>query len=97
MRSRFEHTVGAVVVGLAAGAVASFIASPLLLFGVGERTGIIKMVVFGPRPEPAGWISPALIGTSIGVGGIVAWLVFWLLDKKIYPERGVRNSSSHTP
>ena len=82
MHSRFEHTVGAIMIALVAGAVSSFITYPVLLW-VGARTGVIKIVFFGPRPEAPPWILPTLIGGSITVGGIVAWLTFWLLDRKI--------------
>jgi hypothetical protein len=74
------------MIAIVAGGISSFLAYPTLL-GVGSRAGIIKLVLFGPRPAQPPWILPTLIGGSIVVGGIVAWLVFWLLDKKIYPRR----------
>jgi hypothetical protein len=90
MNSRHEHTIGAILIALCAGVVSTLIAYfPLL--SVFYRTGIIRFVFFGPGPNPGLWILPTLIRSSlisnIVVGGIVAWLVFRLLDQKLYPPR----------
>ena len=90
MNSRLEHTIGAILIALCAGVVSSVIAYFPLLSAF-YHTGIIQFIFFGTGPKPGLWILPTLIRSSlvssIVVGGVVAWLVFLLIDGKLYPPR----------
>ncbi len=81
---RFEHTVGAAVRAPGAGVVRSVIGYFALLF-------FLICTGFVPQPKPALGTLPTLIRSTviggIAVGGVMAWLVFWLLDKRVFPPR----------
>lgn len=62
---------------------------------IGLWTRLLPLELFGPQPKQFEWAMRSIFGSGILVAAIVAWRIYWYVNKKIFPQKRVHNSAPH--